>query len=65
MYVNHTRRVSLIGDIARDADGDLANWWFYGDDGRWVTRLGYRMERAILPARLRLLVDGETGQAVT
>jgi hypothetical protein len=71
-YVNHPRTEPVPGDVVRDADeaaGRLT--WVYADprdvgcewrcsvvnDDPWCGRQD-------MPARLRLLVDGETGQVV-
>lgn len=72
LYVNHPRTEPVPGDVVRDADeadSELV-WWFDPNNanGRrpWTaSRWPGFYSRQELPARLRLLVDGETGQAVT
>lgn len=65
LYVNHRRTWAMKGDVARAAERDDPHltWGYDGD--RWCsidtharTAFGFR------PGPLRLLVDGETGQAV-
>lgn len=67
VYVNHPRTESAPRDVVRDADDEgNRNTWFRTHDHGWrsmwtpINRLG----RDQLPDRLRLLVDGETGQVV-
>lgn len=70
LYVNHTRATHVPGDVVRDDDmPDRAETWTYlgnTPEGCWltVTAAGerYYTHPAAMPARLRLLVDGETGQ---
>lgn len=75
LYVNHSRTEPVPGDVVRDADRPTTNVWVYhglpDEDAPWdpplpwaVPGSGLRRDRAALPARLRLLVDGETGEAV-
>jgi hypothetical protein len=66
LYVNHPRTEPVIGDVARDADNDsdTMTWSSLGSPSAWYDTAGYSVGRAELPARLRLLVDGETGQVV-
>jgi hypothetical protein len=68
LYVNHPRTEAVPGDVVRDADDDdsIAMWFSDGqDETTWCTlpRLDIQ-SRPDMPARLRLLVDGETGQVV-
>jgi hypothetical protein len=66
LYVNHPRTEPVAGDVVRDADNDEWNGWLYlrSNNGRWLdSSRGEWFEKA-MPARLRLLVDGETGQVV-
>ena len=64
VYVNHSRAEPAAGDFACDADSDEPGWWFHDDDGDWLTRATAVYDRDELPNRLRLLVDGNTGQVV-
>ena len=71
LYVNHPRTEPVAGDVVRDADddtGDQRTWMLdAGGHVRTPWRCGFiggSYTRGDLPARLRLLVDGETGQAV-
>lgn len=66
LYVNHQRAWAMKGDVARSAECDNP-YLVWGYDGtRW-----YLIDTRTLaqpdfnPGPLRLLVDGETGQAVT
>jgi hypothetical protein len=69
LYVNHPRTKPVPGDVARDAGSeDHGRVWVYGSDTRkqfwrWSE---YPSEYAgpLSTVRLRLLVDGETGQVV-
>ena len=66
LYVNHDRTEPVPGDVVRDADNPEWNGWLYlrSDNGRWLdSSRGEWFEKA-MPTRLRLLVDGETGQVV-
>jgi hypothetical protein len=68
LYVNHPRTEPAGGDVARDADGDLPGrvWVYAGIAGTW--RWAEHPSEAagqLKDVRLRLLVDGETGQVVT
>jgi hypothetical protein len=68
LYVNHDRTEPVPGDVVRDADsGDPTvwlctnptkgfDWWHRADEGFCHSE--------DLPARLRLLVDGSTGEVV-
>ncbi len=71
-YVNHDRAHMAAGDVARNADdnadtrvwycaepADTALQWFFASADEW-TWSGHEE----MPARLRLLVDGDSGQAV-
>jgi hypothetical protein len=66
LYVNHDRTEPVPGDVVRDADSDDPATWHYltWPGGPWYDLRGNGKPREALPARLRLLVDGETGQAV-
>lgn len=72
LYVNHPRTEPVAGDVVRADDEQLARTWLYADpggSGEWITAGRERGEydwadRDQLPTRLRLLVDGETGQVV-
>lgn len=69
LYVNHSRTSPVPGDVVRDADSDdpLRLWittsnedgdtWWVNHDADWC-------DAESLPTRLRLLVDGETGEVV-
>lgn len=70
VYVNHPRTGPVPGDVVRDADDDDTLTWncvepdhtnefCWRDTGR-----GGQWRPEDLPTRLRLLVDGETGQVV-
>ena len=64
LYVNHPRTEPVAGDVVRDADSaDTVTWGF--SDTSWYDNVtadyAYRDQ---MPARLRLLVDGETGRCV-
>lgn len=70
-YVN-VDRDPVPGDIVRDADDadDTATYSpadrrTNSDDTWWENRTGSTLSRDELPDRLRLLVDGETGQVVS
>jgi hypothetical protein len=64
LYVNHPRTKPVPGDVVRDADddSDVETWNTTGPS--WFDRYGYGLSRSDLPDRLRLLVDGETGDTV-
>ena len=63
LYVNHDRAVPVPGDVVRsDGVGDR-RVWFLNSLG-WQSLGGTTARYHELPARLRLLVDGETGQVV-
>jgi hypothetical protein len=68
LYVNHPRTEQRPGDVVRDADDDRKPtvWTSDSCDGWWLASRGVMVEksRGQLPTRLRLLVDGETGQVV-
>jgi hypothetical protein len=67
LYVNHPRTEPVQGDVVRDADSDEPGIWVRArlDFGApWYGSGTSARSRAELPARLRLLVDGETGQVV-
>jgi hypothetical protein len=68
LYVNHTRTEPVPGDVVRAAEGDGSETYHYVriDFGApWgATTGGKRYPREHIPARLRLLVDGETGMTV-
>lgn len=69
LYVNHDRTEPVPGDVVRDADNQNdARTWSRNIDGfsnEWHSnRANHYVPREKLPARLRLLVDGETGQVV-
>jgi hypothetical protein len=76
MYVNHPRTEPMPGDVVRDADDDASTRvWIYGPHGGadarpWMGSLnGYvefiSIDSDRFPKRALLLVDGETGMAVT
>ena len=68
LYVNHPRLEVRCGDVVRDAedDTDPRTWVSDGlSDNAWCELTSFDVwEREDLPVRLRLLVDGETGQVV-
>lgn len=72
LYVNHSRTTPVPGDVVRDADddGNRQTWQHDGNPDSWWQPGPYgspqrkRLLREALPHRLRLLVDGETGQVV-
>ena len=71
LYVNHPRTEPVAGDVVRDADTDDHRVWMFVDPAdnstAWVSPSetdSWWQRRSDLPARLRLLVDGETGMAV-
>lgn len=69
LYVNHPRTEPVPGDVVRNADvncGDETRTWFLDYVGHWRVTRAHKTELSgcNLPARLRLLVDGETGQVV-
>ena len=70
LYVNHPRTEPVAGDVVRDADDDTdtMTWNYAGGSGEsvqgWYDRDGQGAASHHLPERLRLLVDGETGQVV-
>jgi hypothetical protein len=70
LYVNSDRTEPVPGDVVRDADSDDAMVWMFDaaatdKEAPWCPPVGddYH-DRSQMPARLRLLVDGETGQVV-
>lgn len=65
LYVNHHRAEPVPGDVVRDADQDHPGIWVRARRS-WVTVDGDQVEewKDAAPHRLRLLVDGETGQVV-
>jgi len=68
LYVNHDRSEPVPGDVVRDADSDDANTWVRNRKGfsyEWLNnRTHDYVPREKLPDRLRLLVDGTTGEVV-
>jgi hypothetical protein len=69
LYVNHDRTKPVAGDVVRDADSDSdPRTWVRNAEGfshEWMTgRTHLYVPRENLPARLRLLVDGQTGQVL-
>ena len=67
LYVNHDREKPAPGDVVRNADDDTDRriWVSDGLDGGHLWGSLPEMEhteRSAMPKRLRLLVDGETGQ---
>ncbi len=69
LYVNHPRTEPMPGDVVRDADKGPIRWpiWLR-QASRWAelncdNSCTWRGPHE-LPTRLRLLVDGETGQVV-
>jgi hypothetical protein len=67
LYVNHPRTEPVPGDVVRDADGNAGVTWVLADTDRrpWISpALETWVKQEELPARLRLLVDGETGMTV-
>ena len=68
LYVNHDRPEPVPGDVVRDEDSDDPRTWTRNAKGfsyEWLNSVSHDYEpREKLPARLRLLVDGETGQVV-
>jgi hypothetical protein len=69
LYVNHPRTEPVPGDYVHDEDADGIRLVLRvaGDryPDKWVDQYGIERTYEHLPARLRLLVDGETGTAVT
>lgn len=67
-YVNHPRTEPAPGDVVRDADSDDRRTWTRNVNNfsyEWHANLAnVYVPREKLPDRLRLLVDGETGQVV-
>jgi hypothetical protein len=67
LYVNHPRTEPVAGDVVRDADSGHNGVWFCSTPGTgrpWIGSDDGDYRRDALPDRLRLLVDGETGQVV-
>jgi hypothetical protein len=70
LYVNHHRTEPVPGDVVRDADSGHNAVWLCGDPGDpgrlcWAqSGPPFWVSRDRLPDRLRLLVDGETGEVV-
>lgn len=68
LYVNHARSEPVPGDVVtEDTPGGRGLWFFVQfieNSTRWVATSGRTVNRVDLPDRLRLLVDGETGQVV-
>lgn len=71
LYVNHRRTEPVPGDVARDEEGDGIRLIFRMPSVRrgvdaWYDQDGTERAYELAPGRrLRLLVDGETGQVVT
>lgn len=70
LYINHDRIEPVPGDVVRDADDETrTRWWWFTNSARdmpwryWDDEIVY-CRRHALPVRLRLLVDGATGQVV-
>lgn len=70
VYVNHSRTEPFSGDIVCDADAPSNHrlTYLFGDDDSYPWREcminGEWLPRDELPKRLRLLIDGETGEVV-
>lgn len=72
LYVNHPRTKPAPGDVVRSADDDDDVVYVCASprsECAWLLPVGDRdallyMSRSVLPTRLRLLVDGDTGQVV-
>jgi hypothetical protein len=63
LYVNHPRTEPTHGDTAAWV-GDQSGRVYWRADGFWLCNDGGRYDADQMPARLRLLVDGETGRCV-
>lgn len=64
LYVNHPRTEPVNGDTVADEDNGGADWTWHRVHDEWLRADGASFVRSELPARLRLLVDGETGRVV-
>lgn len=64
LYVNHDREKPKSGDVVRDADDQDSPLSWNCVHGTWYGPDGISISRSDMPARLRLLVDGETGRCV-
>jgi hypothetical protein len=70
LYVNHPRTEPFSGDVARDEDiPETTDSFVYlthvaHHSAGWFGQYGKPVQPGHLPARLRLLIDGETGQVV-
>jgi hypothetical protein len=64
LYVNHPRPEPVNGDTVADEDNGGASWTWHRIRGTWYRTDGVSFSRDEMPTRLRLLVDGETGQVV-
>lgn len=64
LYVNHPRTKPVPGDVVRDAELQNRNQWMHVRRNVWANIDGGLDSRIGLPERLRLLVDGETGDVV-
>jgi hypothetical protein len=63
LYVNHPRTEPVPGDVVREDDPEGAATWLMDSFGTWQSKDSTcRPEH--MEGRLRLLVDGETGQVV-
>lgn len=65
LYINHDRTEMVLGDVFRGVEDDSPRIYVAqgAADQVWCTHHGV-MNVGLVPPRLRLLVDGETGQVV-
>ena len=66
VYVNSDRTEPVPGDVARDEDADGLLILLRVASEEWIDQYGVERTYVHLspPRRIRLLVDGETGQVV-
>lgn len=69
LYVNSDRTEPVPGDVVTLADhvhilGEYQPTWFWPERGEWHGTYSAKPIHGAMPARLRLLVDGTTGQVV-
>lgn len=63
LYINHDRTEPVDGDVVRDADSGSRQTWVRASS--WATiQYGDFQPSGVLPKRLVLLVDGDTGRAM-
>lgn len=66
VYVNSEREEPVDGDVVRNAGDSSRVSWVRSGDKWWVAIGGVMVDSdpAVIPKRLQLLVDGDTGRTV-